>query len=289
MPGAPGPSAGRNAALRRRRFLWAPRASAWAPPPVLDSRRGASAAGRKSAVAHLWRSRGPPRTLRRSRLSIPSLPGRSGRRCDRDGPFGTLAVTARRRRAFGAETGPWLLTVANVLVSAGERAASEQRVRHRALHDPSPACRIGRCCTTISHRPSHVAPVAPARLLCCSRTSTASRPSTIATATTPAITCCESSLAVCAPACAPSTRWRGSAAMSSSSFARTPTPKPPRALLRSPRRRRAAHRLRRAPAERRSHRGLAWRDAHHDVDGDALLREADAAMHEEKSRLPPAA
>jgi GGDEF domain-containing protein len=35
--------------------------------------------------------------------------------------------------------------------------------------------------------------------------------------------------------------------------------------------------------------GLAWRDAHHDVDGDALLREADAAMHEEKSRLPPAA
>jgi diguanylate cyclase (GGDEF)-like protein len=82
-------------------------------------------------VAEYRRHRPRPGLVEAGVRSIAAAPLR-----DAGGPFGTLGVTAGRPRAFTAQAGQWLLAVANVLVSARERSAAEQRVRHQALHDP---------------------------------------------------------------------------------------------------------------------------------------------------------
>jgi len=82
-------------------------------------------------LAEYGRHRPRPGLVEAGVRSIAVAPLRDG-----SGPFGTLGVTARRPRAFTAQAGPWLLAVANVLGSARERSAAEQRVRHQALHDP---------------------------------------------------------------------------------------------------------------------------------------------------------
>ena len=49
--------------------------------------------------------------------------------------FGILGVQSSRRRAFSSEDVSFLQSVANVLANAIERQASEERIRHQALHD----------------------------------------------------------------------------------------------------------------------------------------------------------
>jgi diguanylate cyclase (GGDEF)-like protein len=50
--------------------------------------------------------------------------------------FGVLGVAALERRSFSSEDVHFLQAVANVLANATERRTTEERIRHRALHDP---------------------------------------------------------------------------------------------------------------------------------------------------------
>jgi diguanylate cyclase (GGDEF)-like protein/PAS domain S-box-containing protein len=52
------------------------------------------------------------------------------------GPFGILGVQSMRPREYGAGDIDFLQSLANVLGDALERQATEDRIRHRALHDP---------------------------------------------------------------------------------------------------------------------------------------------------------
>jgi diguanylate cyclase (GGDEF)-like protein/PAS domain S-box-containing protein len=51
------------------------------------------------------------------------------------GPFGVLGVQSTRLRAFNAADLDFLQALANILADALERQATEDRIRHRALHD----------------------------------------------------------------------------------------------------------------------------------------------------------
>jgi diguanylate cyclase (GGDEF)-like protein/PAS domain S-box-containing protein len=52
------------------------------------------------------------------------------------GPFGVLGVQSRQTRRFSAGDVDFLQSLANVLADAIERQATEDGIRHRALHDP---------------------------------------------------------------------------------------------------------------------------------------------------------
>jgi diguanylate cyclase (GGDEF)-like protein len=54
----------------------------------------------------------------------------------RGAPFGTLGAQSRAPREFSASEVDFLQALANVLADALERQATEDEVRHRALHDP---------------------------------------------------------------------------------------------------------------------------------------------------------
>ncbi len=54
----------------------------------------------------------------------------------RAGPFGVLAVQSRAPRRYGPGDVDFLQSLANVLADALERHATEDEIRHRALHDP---------------------------------------------------------------------------------------------------------------------------------------------------------
>ncbi len=53
-----------------------------------------------------------------------------------DRPYGVLGIHATRPHAFGGDDVNFTQSVANVLASAIERHHSEEKARHRALHDP---------------------------------------------------------------------------------------------------------------------------------------------------------
>ncbi len=54
----------------------------------------------------------------------------------RGGPFGVLSVQSRAPRSYGSGDVDFLQSLANVLADALERHATEDEIRHRALHDP---------------------------------------------------------------------------------------------------------------------------------------------------------
>jgi len=54
----------------------------------------------------------------------------------RGGPFGVLTVQSRTPRRYGSGDVDFLQSLANVLADALERHATEDEIRHRALHDP---------------------------------------------------------------------------------------------------------------------------------------------------------
>lgn len=64
----------------------------------------------------------------RSALTVP-IPGKPN-------PFGVLETASRTRRAFDVGDGSFLTAVANLLADALERSRSEEETRQRALHDP---------------------------------------------------------------------------------------------------------------------------------------------------------
>jgi diguanylate cyclase (GGDEF)-like protein len=53
-----------------------------------------------------------------------------------DGPFGVLGAQSRTLRSFSSGDVNFLQALANVLADAIERQATEDRIRHQALHDP---------------------------------------------------------------------------------------------------------------------------------------------------------
>ncbi len=68
-------------------------------------------------------------------LDIGTRSGVSVAIVSRSGPFGVLIVQSRRARSYARGDVDFLQALANVLADALERQATEDRMRHRALHD----------------------------------------------------------------------------------------------------------------------------------------------------------
>ncbi len=68
-------------------------------------------------------------------LELGALSGVSVAIVSRRGPFGVLIVQSRTRRSYARGDVDFLQALANVLADALERQATEDRMRHRALHD----------------------------------------------------------------------------------------------------------------------------------------------------------
>ncbi len=68
-------------------------------------------------------------------LELGAVSGVSVAIVSRRGPFGVLIVQSHKRRAYARGDVDFLQALANVLADALERQATEDRMRHRALHD----------------------------------------------------------------------------------------------------------------------------------------------------------
>jgi diguanylate cyclase (GGDEF)-like protein/PAS domain S-box-containing protein len=113
------------------------------PPSAIDELR--FPAGAASQAGYTMKTGRPVlvtdwRTERRFRNSPPlaELETRSGLSVIIDGPhgpFGVLGIHCMQPRDFGAGDVDFLQSLANVLADALQRQATEDRIRHRALHD----------------------------------------------------------------------------------------------------------------------------------------------------------
>ncbi len=103
-------------------------------PTAAGSQSGYTILSGGPVVVTDWRTE---HRFAQSSLSL-ELGGRSGVSVaivSRRGPFGVLIVQSRRPRSYARGDVDFLQALANVLADALERQATEDRMRHRALHD----------------------------------------------------------------------------------------------------------------------------------------------------------